>query len=626
MPVRFSFIALLVLLVPVAGLATTWEIYPDGSGDAPTIQAGIDTAVDGDIIELADGTFTGDGNRDIEFLGKAITVRSQGGDPETCIIDCEGNGSSQHQGFVFVNGEDENSKLHAITIMNAYLVEGRGGAIYCYSSSPEFQDCIFSHNSNINGYTDGLGGAIYCQLSSATFTNCRFIGNSARFGGAFFCNQSSASFEACTFESNWSESYGAAIDCLNSTLHIMNCLYIDNWATNSIGLGYGGAIHMHNSQCDLNYSLFLDNMAHQGGAIYLYNNSELYCINSTFHRNSATTHGGTFYLTENSSVELVKSIITSTLSGETVFCFDGGTASLECCDIYANNEGDYDWCIGGQEGVDGNISIDPLFCYPDTADYNLDGRSPCLPENHPDGPACGLIGAFWEGCNPVLGACCLYDGPCEQLNSEDCDGIGTWLGPETDCDSDPCPPPTGACCDVLSCDCSLVGSESECNQHGVQYEFLGFGTTCDPSPCAGVGACCFPGGCIELSCEDCETAGGGYLGPETICEPGLCESSKIPETFEHQALPSLTQPWPNPTTGNLKFNIILPMSARVQVKIFAISGELVGTIVDKRLSSGVHDFTFNPLGQTGGQLPTGIYYLKLEADGIRETRRMVLIH
>ena len=43
--------------------ATTYLVNPEGTGDFPTIQAAIDAVVDGDIIELNDGTFTGDGNR-----------------------------------------------------------------------------------------------------------------------------------------------------------------------------------------------------------------------------------------------------------------------------------------------------------------------------------------------------------------------------------------------------------------------------------------------------------------------------------------------------------------------------------------------------------------------------------
>ena len=81
--------------------------------DYPTIQAGIDAAAGGDIVIVADGTFVGSGNKDLDFNGKAITVKSENG-PENCIIDCQGNG----RGFYFHSGETQSSVLSGVTITN----------------------------------------------------------------------------------------------------------------------------------------------------------------------------------------------------------------------------------------------------------------------------------------------------------------------------------------------------------------------------------------------------------------------------------------------------------------------------------------------------------------------------
>ena len=160
--------ARLNLYMPLVAVACFFVFFPASRADAatirvpseqPTIQAGIDASVNGDTVLVADGTYTGSGNKNLDYEGKAIVVMSENL-ADVTVIDCEDSG----RGFYFHSGESSDSKLEGFTIINGD--SGYGGGIYCCdSSSPTISHCMVSH------CTADYAGGIYMHDSSPTITN-----------------------------------------------------------------------------------------------------------------------------------------------------------------------------------------------------------------------------------------------------------------------------------------------------------------------------------------------------------------------------------------------------------------------------------------------------------------------
>ncbi len=334
----------------------TYLVKPDGTGDFPTIQDAINAAASGDTIELASGTFTGSGNSDIDFGGKAIVLRSQDGDATTCTIDCE----SAAQGFIFASAEGPNSVIKNITVTNGTGVFG--GAVTCADASPTLIGCRFVSNS-----VSDDGGALYGSGSSVTVDGCLFLNNHATDdgGAAKFEIGSSPTFTDCEFIGNTVNDDAGAVQTYASTPSFDHCVFSENESVNHAG----ALIFGENSQGTVTSCTFVGNIGGTSGC------------------------SGIAVQSAGSTCGIDNTIIALGTSGEAVFEANGGVATLTCSDLYGNSGGDWIDGIADQLGVDGNFTADPMFCDPGSGDFELHVLSPCA-----DAPGCGVVGALGVGC------------------------------------------------------------------------------------------------------------------------------------------------------------------------------------------------------------------------------------
>jgi|GEM_PF-1254909 len=385
-----------------------------------TIQAAVDASVSGGTVIVADGTYSGPGNRDIDFHGKSLTVTSQNG-PAKTIIDCGGfasaGGLGNHRGFYLHRGE-LNAKIVGFTVKNGFEKyipytpgnpftsdSGYGGGIYisddsggtiivtnctisgntssdegggiCNSTSPQSSGVIVLTDCNISGNKSRDGGGVYnfCESnSSITMANCIATGNSADFGGGVFNRNygdgNTISLTNCKVTDNIG-SYGGGVLNLNNgyndSITLTNCTLTGNTAKNILESVTIGNIH-----------------SGEGGGVFNFNNNRtrggsgtITLLNCSLSSNIAQmgnggggifdsngNNDGTFILTNN--------LLYGDTGGEIVNAV-GAAPTVSFSDIQ-----------GGTSGT-GNIDADPLFVSVATSDLHLKPGSPCFGKGTPIG-------------------------------------------------------------------------------------------------------------------------------------------------------------------------------------------------------------------------------------------------
>jgi hypothetical protein len=459
-------VATLVLAVAVPAAARTWHVHPDGSGDAPTIRAAMDSAVSGDDVLLAPGTYTWASEHppstSMVDLKAGVYLHSESGAEATHLDAAFGTGR-------VLRGDGPGQfRVARITIEGgqAYLQDGVGGGVCVAGGTLIVRECVI--RNNVAGNVAGTGGGgVYCR--SLEMRRCTVVTNNVQVdGGGIFCSTAlidsseisnnlaagpdyvndgggvradSATISDCIFYGNTAGGLAGAIGggiAISGPARVVRTKFDVNHADGGgAGGAFGGAARIgpgsQISQCEfLNGSAF-DGAVVKGGAIY--GDGGVNIDRCVFANISTTTAPpqtpGVAAVDIEASAVITRCTFVSTVISQDTFhppkvgisglktdgtvsnCIFvdarggyacGGTATYSCCDLYNNELGD---AVGGVDGG-GNFSAPPGFCAADPLaadDFSISAASPCARGHHPVGSeSCGTIGARDPVCGtePVL--------------------------------------------------------------------------------------------------------------------------------------------------------------------------------------------------------------------------------
>jgi len=315
--------------------------------DQPTIQEGINVAVEGDTILVQPGEYY----ENINYNGQNVVVASMflttqdSSYIEQTII----NGSQEGSVVMFESGETPSAVLSGFTITNGsgFIMPNDvhcGGGIFCHlDSDPTIINCIVTQNNA------GDGGGIFCYMhSDATIIDVEISYNSTYDdGGGLHCNWgSNPTLERVRIIGNYCADKGAGICCGHNE---------------------------HSTDLTLNEVLICHNTSgEKGSAIYMVDSSS-YFDNITICDNSTNSnYWGSIYC-EDAYINLNNGIIWNNQNSGFNF-YNGGYADV----TYSNTQ---DYFVG-----EGNIYQDPYFINPTIGNYNLQETSPCIDAGDPTSP------------------------------------------------------------------------------------------------------------------------------------------------------------------------------------------------------------------------------------------------
>jgi predicted outer membrane repeat protein len=259
-------------------------------GEYASLRPAITNARNGDRILIADGIYTGIDNRNLDLLGKAISIQSENG-PDNCILDCQGQYGAK--GFVLASKEGPSTIVEGLTIKDPYYYDSDNrGVIQCSGTSPTIRNCRIVWTVAPDPHYSFRNPAIYSEYGgSPTITGCTITGYrpaaGASYGGTgIVCNGGAPKIQNCEITNivTWGGA-GAVYVYGSAQAEITDCVFRDNIGTD------GGGISCKGATATVRHCRIEDNAATNGGGVYGLG-ATVNLVNCRIVRNSATEYGG----------------------------------------------------------------------------------------------------------------------------------------------------------------------------------------------------------------------------------------------------------------------------------------------------------------------------------------------
>ena len=88
---------------------------------------------------------------------------------------------------------------------------------------------------------------------------------------------------------------------------------------------------------------------------------------------------------------------------------------------------------------------------------------------------------------------------------------------------------------------------------------------------------------------------------------------------------SISQNYPNPFNPITRIQYITPRYSNIKIDIFDIKGNIINTLINTPHQPGQYNVIWDGKNKFGTLVPSGIYFYKIEAEGFRSIKKLVLL-